>query len=168
MKNKLILFFVCALCNGGIFAQHHTGYSTDLKNEIKALSQEEVNGYLNGDGMGLAKAAELNHFPGPKHVLEFSNELELTEDQISKTNNLIQDMKKNAVSLGNQIIQKEKVLDSLLTNGVAEEKIVHSLLLEISQLNGELRFIHIKAHIRQKEILTGEQITLYSKLRGYE
>jgi len=31
--------------------------------EIKALSTEEVDGYLKGEGMGLAKAAELNGFP---------------------------------------------------------------------------------------------------------
>jgi hypothetical protein len=168
MKNKITLFFICTLCTIGVFAQHKTGHISDLKNEIKALSKEQVNSYLNGEGMGLAKAAELNHYPGPKHVLEFSKELELTDEQINNTNDLIHSMKKEAISLGNKIIEKEKELDSLFINNIADEKIVQSLILEISQLNGELRFVHIKAHIGQKEILSAEQINLYDKLRGYK
>ena len=167
MNNKIILFFICTLCTSGILAQHKTGHISDLKNEIKALSNEQVSGYLNGDGMGLAKAAELNHYPGPKHVLEFSEELNLTEEQVNKTNNLTIEMKENAISLGNQIIEKEKELDSLFSKSIAEEKIVQSLLIAISKLNGELRFVHIKAHLKQKEILSNEQINLYDKLRGY-
>lgn len=167
MKNKIILFLVFILWNNIILPQN-SHHSTEVKNEIKALSKELVNGYLTGEGMSLAKAAELNHYPGPKHVLEFSEELKLTEEQISKTKDLIQTMKMDAVLLGNQIVEREKELDSLFANGIAEEKIVHSLLLEISKLNGELRFVHINAHIGQKEILSGEQIILYDKLRGYE
>src|SRR5262249_20157560 len=36
---------------------------------IKALSEEDIAPLLNGEGMGMAKAAELNGYPGPKHVL---------------------------------------------------------------------------------------------------
>ena len=31
--------------------------------------------YLDGAGMGYARAAELNHFPGPMHVLELAREM---------------------------------------------------------------------------------------------
>jgi len=31
--------------------------------------------------MGLAKAAELNHYPGPRHVLDLASELKLSEEQ---------------------------------------------------------------------------------------
>ena len=40
--------------------------------EIKALSEEQRQELLDGHGMGLALAAELNHYPGPKHVLELA------------------------------------------------------------------------------------------------
>jgi hypothetical protein len=45
-------------------------YAGQAGREIKALSREEVEGLLAGQGMGYAKAAELNRYPGPAHVLE--------------------------------------------------------------------------------------------------
>jgi hypothetical protein len=35
---------------------------------------------LKGDGMGFAKAAELNGYPGPAHVLSVAKELNLTDE----------------------------------------------------------------------------------------
>ena len=34
----------------------------------------EISDYLSGKGMGLAKAAELNGYPGPAHVLELAEQ----------------------------------------------------------------------------------------------
>jgi hypothetical protein len=45
-------------------------YAGQQFSEIKALYADEIQGYLSGSGMGFAEAAELNHYPGPKHVLE--------------------------------------------------------------------------------------------------
>ena len=47
--------------------------------EIKALPAAELAGLLAGRGLGMAQAAELNHYPGPAHVLELRTELGLTE-----------------------------------------------------------------------------------------
>ena len=41
--------------------------------------------FLAGAGMGYAKAAELNSYPGPMHVLELADRLGLTPDQQTKT-----------------------------------------------------------------------------------
>jgi hypothetical protein len=60
-------------------------YSGEERREIKALSKEEVNGYLSGDGMGFAKVAELNHHPGPRHVLELADQLQLSDEQRRRT-----------------------------------------------------------------------------------
>jgi hypothetical protein len=49
--------------------------------DIKALSQQDIDDYLNGRGMGYAKAAELNHYPGPRHVLDLAHTLALTPEQ---------------------------------------------------------------------------------------
>ncbi len=70
------------------FASAQSGlspYAGQEKREIKAISVEDIEGYLTGQGMGFAKAAELNHYPGPKHVLELAGELSLEEKQIDKT-----------------------------------------------------------------------------------
>jgi len=50
-------------------------YVGQEQREIKSLSPDEVKDYLAGKGMGLAKAAELNHYPGPAHVLELASQL---------------------------------------------------------------------------------------------
>ena len=38
-------------------------YAGSENREIKALSSDEIASYLQGKGMSLAKAAELNHYP---------------------------------------------------------------------------------------------------------
>ena len=50
---------------------------------MASLSDEDVQGFLDGRGMGLAKSAELNGHPGPMHVLELAEELKLTAEQRS-------------------------------------------------------------------------------------
>jgi hypothetical protein len=47
-------------------ATPHAGQQTRT---IKALSDDEIAALCNGKGMGMAKAAELNGYPGPIHVL---------------------------------------------------------------------------------------------------
>ena len=53
---------------------------------IKALSQADIEGLLAGAGTpfgGMAKPAELNGYPGPRHVLDAveAGEFDLTTDQ---------------------------------------------------------------------------------------
>jgi hypothetical protein len=55
----------------------HAGMQT---RPIKALSQQQVADLGAGRDMGLALAAELNGYPGPSHVLELANKLELSPD----------------------------------------------------------------------------------------
>ena len=49
------------------------------------FSDEQRSQYLNGEGMWLAKAAELNHYPGPRHVLDIADKLGLSPDQLAAT-----------------------------------------------------------------------------------
>src|SRR5262245_35073714 len=81
---------LCALSATAAFAQahpgHHAGahaqpYAGQQTRVVASLSDEDVRGFLDGRGMGLAKAAELNGHPGPMHVLELADELRLTPEQ---------------------------------------------------------------------------------------
>jgi hypothetical protein len=54
----IMLWFVSLSWSG----EHSSPYVGQEGRKIKALSEEEVQGYLSGSGMGLAKAAELNHW----------------------------------------------------------------------------------------------------------
>src|ERR1700757_2891750 len=78
---RLLLILLALLVGGAAWAQHMQPYAGQQKREIKALSEEDVAGYLGGAGMGYAKAAELNGYPGPMHVLELGDRLELTDEQ---------------------------------------------------------------------------------------
>jgi hypothetical protein len=79
-------------------AYSQTPYAGMHAREIKALSQEQVADLTNGRGMGLALAAELNGFPGPSHVLELADKLDLTSDQRASINMLFDSMKAEAVA----------------------------------------------------------------------
>ncbi len=140
----------------------------EQKNQtIKALSAEEVQGYLAGHGMGLAKAAELNHYPGPKHVLELADQLNLSPEQLNQTKNVFAEMLSEAMRLGGIYIAKEKMLDSLFATAQMDERQLRALISEIARLRGELRFVHLKAHLAMKAILSEQQIAEYDRLRGY-
>ena len=43
----------------------HQPYAGQQQRDLKALSADEVKQYLEGAGLGYAKPAELNHYPGP-------------------------------------------------------------------------------------------------------
>jgi hypothetical protein len=53
-------------------------YAGEQARDIKALSDQDIKELQSGHGKGLAKAAELNGYPGPAHVLELADELKLT------------------------------------------------------------------------------------------
>lgn len=56
----------------------------------KALSAEQIDGLSHGKGMGMAMPAELNGYPGPRHVLELASQLGLSEEQRARTQALFE------------------------------------------------------------------------------
>src|SRR5438132_9503867 len=92
-------------------AQTTSPYTGQEQRTIKALSDEEIRDLLEGRGMGLAKAAELNSYPGPLHVLQLANELGLSDAQRKATDTLYADMRSKAQPIGRKIIEAERVLD---------------------------------------------------------
>ena len=130
-----------------------TPYTGQEQRAIKALSPQEIQMYLEGHGMGLAKAAELNHYPGPRHVLDLAAELKLSHAQFTETQQIYDRMHNDAVALGKRIIAKEKQLDSLYVNQKINEAQLRALVGEIARLQGELRMIHLNAHLEMKKIL---------------
>jgi Spy/CpxP family protein refolding chaperone len=134
---------------------------------IKALSQDEIAGYRAGEGMGFAMAAELNGYPGPKHVLELESELELTPDQAEATQAAFDEMHGAAVALGERLVEAEESLDRLFAGHQISGDTLEETTSRIARLSGELRAVHLEAHLRMVEILTPEQRHAYMSLRGY-
>jgi hypothetical protein len=63
--------------------------------------------YEKGEGMGLAKAAELNDYPGPRHVLDMDTELRLTDRQEEKTRQTFDQMHTKAVQIGRELVEAD-------------------------------------------------------------
>ena len=147
--------------------QHeHSPYAHD-QSEIPSLTPDELEQLRNGDGMGLAKPAELNHFPGPKHVLELAGELELSPEQRAATEAAFAEMQEQARDLGGQIIEAERHLNMRFANAHIDEASLSEATNAIAELYGRLRFTHLRAHLRVTELLTPSQIEEYDRLRGY-
>ena len=143
-------------------------YVGQEKQEIKALSAEDIQGYRSGIGMGLAKVAELNHYPGPRHVLDLAQPLQLSEEQQRHTQAIFEAMLTEAVRLGQQLLDKERHLDALFAAGTITKAQVEQLVADIATTYGQLRTVHLQAHLAQKTILTPDQLRRYDMLRGYE
>lgn len=142
-------------------------YAGEQHRSIKALSGKEVQDLLAGRGMGLAKSAELNRYPGPAHVLELAHRLGLSAEQQARTKSVFDAMEAQARALGKALVEREAELDRLFASRQISRATLESSLAEISKLQGELRRVHLEAHLEQTSILTPEQVAAYAELRGY-
>jgi hypothetical protein len=142
-------------------------YAGDEKRAVKALSDGEIAGYLAGGGMGLARPAELNHYPGPRHVLDLSKELGLDDAQYAALSASFDRMHAEAVRLGNAYVDAETRLEAFFARGGGSPAAMEALVASAADRLGELRAVHLRAHLETRRILTPEQIVRYDRLRGY-
>lgn len=150
-----------------VTAAQHQPYSGQQERELKALSAEEIKQYLSGAGMGYAKAAELNHFPGPQHALEFADQLGLGVEQRAATKRLLEAHKAEARAIGAKLVQSERALDALFRGGAVTGAALAKAVREAAALEGEYRLSHLETHRRLRALLSDEQIAGYDRLRGY-
>lgn len=167
MKNSSsILLFVLATIAGQVHAQHRD-YAGGQQRTIKALSADEIRQYAAGAGMGYAKAAELNHYPGPMHVLELDMALELTPEQHAATRHLMEQHKAEARVIGAKLLAAEAELDQLFAKGGITQETLARQVQAVSVLQGEYRLSHLETHRSMRTLLTRHQIMQYDRLRGY-
>jgi hypothetical protein len=176
MKSTIALL-VLALVGPVAVAQHghsqhdhahgHSPYVDMARRDIKALSDEQIAGLRAGHGMSLALPAELNGYPGPSHVLELAEPLQLSEEQLTRTRELFEAMRREAAALGERVIVAERALDVLFAEGVATPETLRETTLEATRLHGELRALHLSYHLDMMDVLTEDQIEQYAALRGY-
>ena len=158
----------CLLVVAAVHGEERSPYSGMEQRGIKALSEEQIEGYLAGAGMGFAMAAELNSYPGPKHVLELAVELGLDEDQLARTKEVFSRMQDSAVRLGRIYVDAERLLDTMFADGEIDEQRLRQATAKLARIRGELRFAHLGAHLKMTQILTEEQVERYDALRGYQ
>ena len=142
-------------------------YEGQQSRAIKALSEEDIAALRHGDGMGLAKAAELNGYPGPKHVLMLAKELKVTEAQERQVKAIYDRMSAAAKPLGAELIERERTLDQLFAKGEITPDRLAAEIAGIAELESRLRSVHLSAHLETRALLNPDQISLYKQLRGY-
>ena len=145
----------------------HQPYAALNDRAVKALSREETDALLTGKGFSLALAAELNGFPGPRHVLDFRDGLSMTAPQERAVQALFDEMERQATTLGRDIIAAETALDTAFASDTIDEAALGDLTASIARLRGALRATHLKYHLRTKAILSRHQVATYNRLRGY-
>jgi hypothetical protein len=142
-------------------------YAGHQARSIEALSSEDIDELRTGAGMGLAKAAELNGYPGPLHVLALAEELRLTPGQVRQVTGIRERMSAAAKPLGGEIIDREHELDGLFAQGQITPERLSAETAAIGALQGRLRSVHLAAHMETRDVLTPEQLDGYRQLRGY-
>lgn len=99
-------------------------YAGEHVRDVKSLSTSDIDGLKSGTGTpfgGMAKLAELNGYPGPRHVLDLAQQMELTESQIKQIEYIYQEMNTEAITLGNKILSIEMKLDEQFSKGLIDE-----------------------------------------------
>ncbi|MEL6527492.1 MAG: hypothetical protein AAFQ07_17460 [Chloroflexota bacterium] len=136
--------------------------------EIRGLSTEQIEGYQIGAGLGFALPAELNGYPGPRHVLDLAVDLELTSTQQVAIQALYDDMLPQAIELGEQILAQEEAIELAFRDGTVTDIFLQESLAEAGRLESELRYVHLSTHLATIDILTEHQVRQYNVLRGYD
>lgn len=172
MNTPMRITVLAALSSGLGFAwavadTSHSAYAGQETRTIKSLSDQEVAGLLSGSGAGLAKAAELNGFPGPAHVLELADSLHLDASQIDATRQLMAAHKTRASQLGAELVASERSLDALFAEKRADPASIDRATRRVGALQARLRAEHLTTHLTQTALLSAEQVHRYNVLRGY-
>ena len=164
---RLIIASILVMAVLAVGATPHQPYAGHETRHIKSLSTAEIERLEKGEGMGMALAAELNHYPGPRHVLELADDLELSDAQRELTQSVFDEMHTEAANLGKSLVKAEGRLDQAFASQAIDADGLVDLLNEIGQIQTRIRYTHLEAHIRQRRLLEPAQIEKYDELRGY-
>ena len=166
MKQSVTLSMAALmLAIGAAVAQ--TPYAGMQTRSIKALSDQQIADLRAGRGMGLALAAELNGYPGPSHVLELADKLDLSSDQRASIQRLFASMKEEAMPLGAKLLEQEADLDKQFARHTATPESLKTATAAVAATQGELRDTHLKYHLSTVALLSSDQMQRYAELRGY-
>ena len=162
--------------HGGVTTQSPVGamaptispYAGMEKRHVKALSDQHIADLEAGRGMGLSLVAELNRYPGPVHVLELADSLQLSDTQRTRTKALLEAMRGETVPIGERIIDEEMAFDRLFAERRITRASIDAATARIGAAQGELRAAHLRYHFAMVEVLSPAQVARYAELRGYD
>ena len=168
---RLILAALAIVAFGALAtAQHQHGnapYGGLHQRAVKALSEQQISDLRTGRGMGLPLAAELNGYPGPLHVVELADQLELSVELRQRMRELFDAMKAEAIPVGEALIDRETALDRAFADRTISPETLVTLTAQIGETQSQLRAIHLKYHLMTTDLLSPHQRHRYAELRGY-
>lgn len=163
-----MLGLVLLLCMPfGMTAASERPYAGQHHRPVKSLSQADVDDLLAGKGWGFAKPAELNGYPGPRHVLDLGPQLALSAGQTAAIQAVFDGMQRRAIALGQDYVAAEQAVDALFASGAATPDLLTQRIQAVERARAALRTVHLQAHLDTRPLLTPEQIARYRDLRGY-
>ncbi|OMH31794.1 hypothetical protein [Motiliproteus sp. MSK22-1] len=168
MKRLQFLLLIAVLSSPSFATEYRSDYSGQQNREIKSLSIDDIQQIQAGKGWGLAKAAELNGYPGPRHVLDMAEELGLTSDQQETVKTLFELMQTQAVVVGERYLKIERQIDLAFNNKNIDSNSLKKLIDNSAEALAELRYVHLEKHLAVIRQLSQHQVVTYNKLRGYD
>ena len=155
-----------------LWAQTHAGptpgpYAEQQSSSVRGLTEPEIAALGTGQGIGLARPGEINGYPGPMHVLELADDLELGDDQRATMQSLVEQMKSEAIPLGEQFLERYAALEGAFRDGSITAESLTEHTTELGRIEGQLRATHLKYHLVSRTLLTDDQLAAYAHLRGY-
>ena len=159
---------LACLCLGPSLALAQSGpYAGQEGRDIAALSAEDIAQIEAGAGWGLAKAAELNGWPGPAHLIELADDLGLDAAQLAAIEAARAAMNADARAIGAELIAAEAALDAAFEGGGVDAATLPGLVAAAEGARGRLRARHLAAHLEVRPLLSRHQVAVYGRLRGY-
>ena len=131
------------------------------------LSGADIAALKGGQGWGLARPAEMNGWPGPRHVLDLAEPLGLDAEQRAQVEAIFDAMQAEARRLGPAYIEAERALDAAFVSGEIDPTRLDALLADAADARAALRAVHLRAHMATAPLLTRHQRHTYMRLRGH-
>ena len=170
MRTAIVLAIALWLCAPALAGDMLVSpYRQQALAGLRGLSESEISELKTGAGMGLARAAELNGYPGPRHALEAvaAGKLTVSPEQLQRIKQVFDEMEREAQRLGAIILGEERQLEAGFAGGSMTTDALRSRVARIAVLRGELRTVHLSAHLATRAILSDAQVARYNELRGY-
>jgi Spy/CpxP family protein refolding chaperone len=153
-----------AQSHGHDHAQPYAGLQTRA---IPSLSDDDIAEIRRGGGWGLALPAELSGRPGPAHLLELADELDLSAEQRTRITEIHAAMRAEAIAAGEAFIAAEAALGAAFADPTLDADRLRDLVSRAEAARAALRYVHLSRHLETPPLLTPDQIAAYNRLRGY-
>jgi Spy/CpxP family protein refolding chaperone len=141
------------------------GGDADAHRRVEAYLKEFDAVVADGRGFGLAFAADQNGYPGPLHVLELKDQLQLTAAQEARMQTLFQAMLVEARARAARLADAERRLREVFAAGGADAAAVRAAVAGAEAARAEVRLVHLLTHLETRDVLSEVQRRTYHQLR---